>query len=119
MLGYGKGHGVIMDNHYQVVKTIDPAGPSMTVDLHEFNLTPDGKSALMTIYHPMAYDLHSYGIRDGMGWIQEGRFQEVDVESGNPEDDFFGPLQKLLDQCRGTKVLTRSVLSSTVSQTMS
>jgi Arylsulfotransferase (ASST) len=82
MIGYGKGHGIIMDNHYQIVKTMTPASSSMTMDLHEFMLRPDGRTALMTIYYPRAADLSDWGIRDGMGWIQDGIFQEVDVETG-------------------------------------
>lgn len=82
MVGYGKGHGVIMDKHYQIVKTMTPASSSMTMDLHEFALQPDGRSALMTIYHPRAADLSDWGIKDGMGWIQDGIFQEVDTETG-------------------------------------
>lgn len=82
MVGYGKGHGIIMDKHYRIVRTMTPASSSMTMDLHEFMLRPDGRSALMTIYHPRTADLSDWGIRDGMGWIQDGIFQEVDVETG-------------------------------------
>ena len=32
---------------------------------------------------------------------------EVDMGSVDPEADFFGPLQKLLDQCRSAKVLSK------------
>lgn len=81
MIGYGKGHGVIMDKHYQVVKTLQPASSAMTMDLHEFALSPDGRTSLMTVYHPRAADLTEWGIKDGMGWIQEGIFQEVDVDT--------------------------------------
>ena len=40
-----------------------------------------------------------------------GRFTDVDVNLGtvDPEADFFGPLQKLLDQCRSAKVLSKFV----------
>ena len=82
MTGYARGHGVIMDKHYQIVKSIEPVGSSVSADLHEFDLLPDGKSALMTIYHPRAYDLTAYGITNGLGYIQESVFQEVDVDSG-------------------------------------
>ena len=82
MTGYARGHGIIMDKHYQVVKSIEPVGSSVSADLHEFNLLPNGKSALMTIYHPRAYDMTAYGIFNGLGYIQDSVFQEVDVDSG-------------------------------------
>ena len=82
MVGYARGHGVIMNKHYQIVQSIEPVGSSVSADLHEFNLLPNGKSALMTIYHPRAYDLTAYGIVNGLGYIQDSVFQEVDVDTG-------------------------------------
>ena len=71
-----------MDNHYQVVKTISAGSYSSSTDMHEFRLTKDGKSALMTQYLRSAHDLCEFGICNGLGYIQQGAFQEVDVETG-------------------------------------
>jgi hypothetical protein len=82
MLGYGRGHGIIMDKNYRIVKSVEPAGSSIAMDEHEFMLINGGKSALITIYHPKAYDLGAYGVDNGFGWVQESIFQEIDVETG-------------------------------------
>lgn len=82
MLGYGRGHGVIMDKHYKIIKSVEPAGSSVSMDEHEFSLLPGGKTALLATYHPRAADLSAWGVSDGFGWIQDSVFQEVDVESG-------------------------------------
>ncbi|KAL9622459.1 MAG: hypothetical protein Q9160_003135 [Pyrenula sp. 1 TL-2023] len=50
--------------------------------MHEFNLLPDGKSAVMTVYKRQQWDLSEWGIERGLGWIHEGLFQEVDVKTG-------------------------------------
>lgn len=85
--GFARGHGVIMDKHYRVVKQVDSSGAGASSDMHEFKLTPysNGTTALMTVYQPRQYDLTvnpRFNIHNGMGWIVEGVFQEVDVETG-------------------------------------
>ncbi|PPJ59533.1 hypothetical protein CBER1_08886 [Cercospora berteroae] len=85
--GFARGHGVIMDKHYRVVEQVDSSGAGASSDMHEFKLTPysDGKTALMTIYQPRQYDLTvnpRFNLRNGMGWIVEGVFQEVDIDTG-------------------------------------
>ena len=82
MLGYGRGHGVIMDKHYRIVNSVEPAGSTVSMDEHEFMLLPDGKTALIAIYHPRAYDMIPWGVNNGMGWIQDSVFQEIEVETG-------------------------------------
>ncbi|KAF1349616.1 ASST-domain-containing protein [Delphinella strobiligena] len=85
--GFARGHGVIMDKHYRIVKTVESAGAGASSDMHEFRLTPysGGKTALMTVYQPRMFDLTSnpmYKIKGGMGWIVEGVFQEIEIETG-------------------------------------
>ena len=82
MLGWGHGHGVIVDSSYRIVDSVEAGGIQAAADMHEFNLLPDGKTAYLTIYKKHQWDLSKYGIADGLGWIQEGRFQEVDVKTG-------------------------------------
>ena len=83
MLGWGHGHGVIMDKHYRVVRSIEPSGSyQASSDMHEFQVLPSGKSALMTQYLRSAHDLSEYGILTGLGYVNEGAFQEIDVETG-------------------------------------
>ncbi|KAH9825944.1 Arylsulfotransferase (ASST) [Teratosphaeria destructans] len=85
--GFARGHGVIMNNHYQVVKTVDAAGAGASSDMHEFKITPysNGTTALLTVYQPRQYDLTTnprFNVVGGMGWIVEGVFQEVEIDTG-------------------------------------
>ena len=105
MLGYGRGHGVIMDKNYRIVRSVEPAGSAVPMDEHEFLLSPDGKTALLATYHPRAFDLSHWGIDNGFGWIQDSVFQEVDVETGallfewkaldhvDPGESYVGPME--------------------------
>lgn len=83
MVGWGHGHGIIMDKHYRIVKSIEPGSYQASSDMHEFHVLPDGKSALMTQYLRSAHDLCDFDICNGLGYINQGAFQEVDVETGN------------------------------------
>lgn len=83
MLGWAHGHGVILNQSYRIVNSVEAGGPQAISDMHEFYLMPDGKSALLTIYKRHQRDLSEWGIEYGPGWIQEGRFQEVDVKTGD------------------------------------
>ena len=85
--GFSRGHGVIMDKHYRTVKTIEAYGAGTSSDMHEFKMTPysDGTSVLMTVYQPHQYDLTTnpkFNVKGGMGWIVEGVFQEIEIETG-------------------------------------
>ena len=85
--GFSRGHGIIMDKHYRTVKVIEAYGAGTSSDMHEFKMTPysDGTSVLMTVYQPRQYDLTThpkFNVKGGMGWIAEGVFQEIDIETG-------------------------------------
>lgn len=82
MIGWGHGHGIVMDKHYRIVKSVEPGSYQASSDMHEFKLINDGKSALLTQYLRRVYDLCPWELCDGLGYIQEGAFQEVDVDSG-------------------------------------
>ena len=76
-----------MDKNYRVVKTIDSAGAGASSDMHEFRITPysGGETVLMTVYQPRMFDLMTnprYKITGGMGWIVEGVFQEIEIDTG-------------------------------------
>ncbi|KAH0208723.1 hypothetical protein KCU90_g26776, partial [Aureobasidium melanogenum] len=70
-----------------IVKTVESSGAGASSDMHEFRLTPysNGTTALMTVYQPRMYDLTTnpkFQIKDGMGWIVEGVFQEIEIDTG-------------------------------------
>ncbi|KAE8153910.1 MFS general substrate transporter [Aspergillus avenaceus] len=79
--GYCRGHGVIMDNRYRIVKTVLPGGGMAASDMHEFMPINDGKTALMTVYQQRQFDMSLWNVKTGMGWLMESIFQEVDVET--------------------------------------
>ncbi|KAF9890323.1 hypothetical protein FE257_005989 [Aspergillus nanangensis] len=79
--GYCRGHGVIMDDQYRIVKTVTPGGGMASSDMHEFMPINDGKTALMTVYQQRQFDMSLWNIKMGMGWLMESIFQEVDVET--------------------------------------
>ncbi|KAL1967473.1 hypothetical protein VTN77DRAFT_3258 [Rasamsonia byssochlamydoides] len=80
-LGYCRGHGIIMDNRYRIVRSVQAGGGMAASDMHEFRLLNGGKTALMTIYQQRQFDMSRWNIRTGMAWIMESIFQEVDVET--------------------------------------
>lgn len=76
-----------MDKHYRIVKTVESSGAGASSDMHEFRITPysESKTALMTVYQPRMFDLTTnpmYKIKGGMGWIVEGVFQEIEIDTG-------------------------------------
>lgn len=85
--GFARGHGVIMDKHYRIVKTVESSGAGASSDMHEFRITPysNEETVLMTVYQPRQYDLTTnpkFNVERGMGWVVEGVFQEVDIATG-------------------------------------
>ncbi|KAH7061254.1 ASST-domain-containing protein [Macrophomina phaseolina] len=76
---HGRGSYYMLDSSYEVRYTVSPAN-GLEGDLHEFEITPNG-TALMTIYEIIPADLSSVG-GPSDGWIYDGLFQEVDIETG-------------------------------------
>ncbi|MVU81563.1 hypothetical protein GPX89_30525 [Nocardia sp. ET3-3] len=56
--GHGAGVGIIADENFDVLATVDPGGAG--ADVHEFRLTPDGH-ALLTSYPQVQADLTAIG----------------------------------------------------------
>ncbi|EKG11204.1 Arylsulfotransferase [Macrophomina phaseolina MS6] len=83
MKGYARGHGLILDKSYSIIKSVEVGGSGIpSVDMHEFNVIDNGKSALVTAYMTIPYDLADFGITTGVGYIQDGTFQEIEIETG-------------------------------------
>ncbi len=77
--GDGRGEGVIYDDHYRALPRVR-AGNGYSMDLHEFELTPQG-TALIISYDPVIEDLRAFGgPRDGI--VVDGVVQEIDVATG-------------------------------------
>lgn len=81
--GYARGHGVIMNNKLTTIAGVQSQGGLPANDQHEFNIVDNGKSALVTVYEPVHYDLSAYNITSGQGWLLNSWFQEVEIATGN------------------------------------
>ncbi|KAJ6120841.1 hypothetical protein N7523_005121 [Penicillium sp. IBT 18751x] len=79
--GYCRGHGVILDNTYRIVRSVQPGGGMASSDMHEFLPIGNGKTALMTVYQQRQFDMTPWNIKTGVGWLMESVFQEVDTET--------------------------------------
>ncbi|KAK1149065.1 hypothetical protein N8T08_007742 [Aspergillus melleus] len=78
--GHGDGAYYMLDSNYQEAYKIRGAN-NLPADLHEFHITSN-ETAVFTIYETRPADLRS--VEDGPqnGWIYDGTFQEVDIETG-------------------------------------
>ncbi|KAJ5147072.1 hypothetical protein N7526_000424 [Penicillium atrosanguineum] len=79
--GYCRGHGVILDNTYRIVRSVQPGGGMASSDMHEFLPIGNGKTALMTVYQQRQFDMTPWNIKTGVGWLMESVFQEIDTET--------------------------------------
>ncbi|KAJ5369189.1 uncharacterized protein N7496_008949 [Penicillium cataractarum] len=77
--GHGRGSWYMLDSTYATKYIVSPVG-AMDGDLHDFHITVND-TALITIYDPIPADLTSVGGPE-LGWLYEGVFQEVDIETG-------------------------------------
>jgi hypothetical protein len=78
-LNHGIGEGVIDNTHYQTIARVR-AGNGLSMDLHEFQLAPDGV-AWITVYEPVYANLSSVG-GSTHGIIEDCAVQEIDVRTG-------------------------------------
>jgi len=104
--GYGRGHGVIVDQAYRERARIH-AARGRTIDMHELRLTPEG-TALFTCYpRAVRADLSAIG-GPRKGRVLESIFQEVDVRTGRlllewrsldhvPVEESYRPLEEPYD----------------------
>ncbi|KAF9636611.1 putative Arylsulfotransferase protein [Lasiodiplodia theobromae] len=110
-LGYAKGVGMVLDSSYDLVKMVKPSGSlSGTADMHEFQLADDGRTALMTIYQTVPYDLSPFGITGGFGWIVEAVFQEVAVDTGEVVFEWRSLDHEETSPLHGEKILPGNTL---------
>lgn len=78
--GIGQGEGVIMNDHYEIIKVIGAIN-GVTPDTHEFQLTPQG-DALITGYDTVPnVDLTSVG-GPANGTVIDSLVREINVRTG-------------------------------------
>lgn len=69
-----------LDSSYEVAYQITPEGKGRQGDSHEFRITPQG-TALVAMYHKQQMDCSDLKLGNSC-WIQDGWFQEIDIETG-------------------------------------
>ena len=70
-----------MDEKYEVFTEVKYHGDDVKGgDFHEFHITQDD-TALMTVYPVVQADMSGLGLESD-GWIYDGVFQEIDIETG-------------------------------------
>ncbi|KAJ5788770.1 hypothetical protein N7457_003760 [Penicillium paradoxum] len=77
--GYGRGSWYMLDSTYTQKYVVSPIG-IYDGDLHDFQITSNN-TALLMIYDPIPMDLSSIG-GPKLGWVYDGVFQEVNIETG-------------------------------------
>ena len=78
--GLGDGVGVIYDNTYRKIAQVQMAGGYRT-DLHEFQITPQNTTFLLS-YVPVAADLTKVGGPATGGFTLDSIIQEIDIRTG-------------------------------------
>lgn len=75
------GTGVILSNRYHSLSVIGSQSIGIAPDEHEFNVMENGRTALMTSYRPRRYDLSELNLTNGIGWLLDSWFYEVDLQN--------------------------------------
>jgi hypothetical protein len=78
--GFGEGEEVILNSDYQIVGRVY-AGNGLKADLHDFHITPQNDTAVLTVFEPIACNLSSdHG--PARGAVNDSIFQEIDLRTG-------------------------------------
>ncbi|KAJ6496245.1 ASST-domain-containing protein, partial [Mycena sanguinolenta] len=77
----GSGNGIMLNAAYEIVRNVSAVNPE-GMDAHEFFIVqPENKTALVTAYHPIPFDLTSVG-GPADGWYLNALIQEIDIATG-------------------------------------
>ncbi|KXG47615.1 uncharacterized protein PGRI_014850 [Penicillium griseofulvum] len=76
-----KGHGAIVNNHYEVEKEVQALNDVHDFNMHEFNIMDGGKTALACTYRSQLVSLADFGRPTEESWVTVGGFVEVDIET--------------------------------------
>ncbi|KAF2734421.1 hypothetical protein EJ04DRAFT_512544 [Polyplosphaeria fusca] len=81
MSGWGLGSFYLLNQSYAEITHFSPVGHDDGGDIHEFVITADD-TALVAIYPIVQANLTGVGGAED-GWIFDGTFQEIDIETGD------------------------------------
>ncbi|KGO44667.1 hypothetical protein PEX1_039360 [Penicillium expansum] len=76
-----KGHGAIVNTHYEVEKEVQPPSDVHDFNMHEFNIMDGGKTALACTYRSQVISMADFGRPTEESWVTVGGFVEVDIET--------------------------------------
>ncbi|KAK3684457.1 hypothetical protein LTR37_020265 [Vermiconidia calcicola] len=79
--GSGQGQYYMLDDHFNLAKTVAAVGDGLYGDIHEFKITADD-TALMTVYQRNEMDLSGISNTRVSGPILDSIIQEVDIDTG-------------------------------------
>ena len=80
VVGHGEGKYSMINSSYHLTNTVTAAN-DLQGDLHDFNILPNNH-ALLTVYAIVEADLHANNNGPSLGWIWDGIFQEIIIETG-------------------------------------
>ncbi|KAF7588723.1 hypothetical protein BBP40_005283 [Aspergillus hancockii] len=79
--GDDNGHGVVLDNTYEIKKKIPMPEEYGAFDIHEFNVLNDGKTALTVNYREHEVALDTMNRPGEKTWVLSGGFAQLDLTS--------------------------------------
>ncbi|KAL3426563.1 hypothetical protein PVAG01_00072 [Phlyctema vagabunda] len=80
--GNGFGQVVLLDDAYNLHKTISADKKGQSLDAHDFHLLDNGQNAIVLRYLPVQQDLTSKGLEDSFGWVYNSNFKEYELDTG-------------------------------------
>ncbi|KAJ5619414.1 hypothetical protein N7510_003398 [Penicillium lagena] len=79
------GHGVILNNEYDIHASIPMRHDLGAFDIHEFNILDDGKTALATFYKQHDIDLAEFNRPEEIASILSGGYAQINLASQEVE----------------------------------
>ena len=79
---YPGGSGVVLDNSYNYVQTVDESSGRGTMNMHEFTTIDDGRRALMITYGSRLTDVVKHNV-PSKTFVGNNGFSEVETATGN------------------------------------
>jgi hypothetical protein len=74
-----KGHGALLNHHYEVEKEVQVTNDLHDFNMHEFNIMEGGKTALACTYRNARINMADFGRPTEESWVTVGGFVELDV----------------------------------------
>jgi hypothetical protein len=79
------GRGVMLDSSYTVTGKVRNSIGRGAMNMHEFNVIDNGKTALLIASRVKLFDVsNSSAKEEDEVWVMDGGFAEVDVATGKP-----------------------------------